>query len=168
MQTSSPKEMTEVKERQKDLFVGQVKLANQLNLPLILHVRDHDDGAYLETLNLLEEHWTFQNSLIFHCVSGPIEYIKRALALKNSYFGFDGNITFKNAQSIREIFALVQQTDSSKILLETDAPYLAPEPNRGRICEPMMISQTATYMERELGANLAQIYQNSLNAFNIN
>ncbi len=156
-----------IKLRQKELFIGQIKLANKLNLPLILHVRDHDDGAYLETLDLIEKHWQFENALIFHCVSGPIAYIEKALALKKSYFGFDGNITFKKSDSIREIFAMVQKADSKKILLETDAPYLAPEPHRGRICQPMMISETANYLEKNLSANLTEIYQNSLDAFKL-
>lgn len=156
-----------IKLRQKSLFIGQIKLAQKLGLTLILHVRDHDDHAYLETLDLIEKYWQFDNALIFHCVSGPIPYIQKALALKKSYFGFDGNITFKKADEIREIFTLVQNTNSKKILLETDAPYLAPEPYRGQICEPYMISQTASYIKEKLNANLEEIYQNSLDAFGI-
>jgi TatD DNase family protein len=153
---------------QKQLFIKQIVLTNQLNLPLILHVRDRNSAAYYDTLELVEKYWSFNNSLIFHCVSGPIDYIKRALTLKNSYFGFDGNITFKNGENVREIFKLVQTTDSSKILLETDCPYLAPEPFRGKVCEPYMISSIADYLENNLAANLAEIYQNSLAAFHIN
>lgn len=167
LQTEDLAEIKIIKKRQEDLFIGQIKLAEKLNLPLILHVRDKEELAYQETLDLLEKHWSFNQSIIFHCVSGPLSYIKRALALKNSYFGFDGNITFKKADNIREIFSLVQKTDPKKILLETDAPYLAPEPHRGQICEPQMIAETATYMEKNLGANLAEIYQNSLGAFRI-
>ena len=88
--------------------------------------------------------------------------------MKNSYFGFDGNLTFKKPDDIRTIFSLVQKTDSKKILLETDSPYLAPEPHRGKICEPHMIVEIAQYAQDKLGADLAEIYQNSLNAFNIN
>lgn len=161
-------EILQIKQKQKELFIGQIKLANELNLPLILHVRDKAEEAYLETLRIIEQHWQFKNSLIFHCVSGPLSYIKAALNLKNSYFGFDGNLTFKKADEIREIFTLVQKTDSSKVLLETDAPYLAPEPYRGQICEPWMIEAVAAYVKNKLGADLEEIYQNSLNAFNIN
>lgn len=156
-----------IKLRQKKLFIGQIKLAQKLGLTLILHVRDHDDHAYLETLDLIKNYWHFENALIFHCVSGPLPYIQKALALEKSYFGFDGNITFKKANEIREIFTLVQNTNSKKILLETDAPYLAPEPYRGQICEPQMISQTASYIKEKLNANLEEIYQNSLDAFGI-
>lgn len=161
-------EVAETKRKQKKLFIGQINLAKQLNLPLILHVRDKTEEAYLETLEIIEQYWQFNNSLIFHCVSGPLNYIQKALQMKNSYFGFDGNLTFKKADDIRTIFSLVQKTDSKKILLETDSPYLAPEPHRGKICEPHMIVEIAQYAQDKLGADLAEIYQNSLNAFNIN
>jgi len=159
--------ISEIKEKQKQLFIEQIKLANKLNLPLILHVRDKVADAYLETLEIIEQYWQFNNSLIFHCVSGPLEYIKKALAMKDSYFGFDGNLTFKKADAIREIFALIQKTDSKKILLETDSPYLAPEPYRGQVCEPYMIRTIANYAKNKLGANLEEIYENSLSAFKL-
>lgn len=168
LNSENTQEVLETKEKQKKLFIGQINLANELNLPLILHVRDKTEEAYLETLEIIEQYWQFNNSLIFHCVSGPLNYIQKALNMKNSYFGFDGNLTFKKAQDIRAIFSLVQKTDSKKILLETDSPYLAPEPHRGQICEPYMIVETAKYIQDKLGANLEEIYQNSLNAFNIN
>lgn len=167
LNSENPAEMLEIKQKQKELFIGQINLANELNLPLILHVRDKTEEAYLETLEIIEQHWQFKKALIFHCVSGPTNYIKKALKMRSSYFGFDGNLTFKKADDIRAIFSLVQETDSKKILLETDAPYLAPEPRRGQICEPYMIIETAKYAENNLGANLKEIYQNSLNAFNI-
>lgn len=153
---------------QKDLFIGQISLAKKLNLPLILHVRDQAETAYFETLEILEKHWHFEKAVIFHCVSGPLEYIQKALDYPNSYFGFDGNITFKNADHLREIFQLVQKTASSKILLETDAPYLAPVPWRGQICEPKMIAQTAKYLLENFKLNLDEVYQNSLDALALN
>ncbi|MBU1033725.1 TatD family hydrolase [Patescibacteria group bacterium] len=167
LKTEDLNKIIEIKKRQKDLFISQIKLAQELNLPLILHVRDREELAYNETLDLIEKYWQFSNSLIFHCVSGPLDYIKRALSFKKSYFGFGGNITFKKADEIRKIFTLVKETDPSKILLETDSPYLAPEPYRGQICEPQMIAETANYLENELGANLEKIYQNSISAFSI-
>lgn len=168
LNTENQEEILIIKQKQTKLFIDQIKLANKLKLPLILHVRDREEDAYFETLEIIEQYWQFNSSLIFHCVSGPLNYIKKALTMKHSYFGFDGNLTFKKADSIREIFSLVQKTDSKKILLETDSPYLAPEPYRGQICEPYMIKTTADYAEKRLGANLEEIYQNSLNAFNIN
>lgn len=167
LNSENPDEILQIKQKQKELFIGQIKLANQLNLPLILHVRDKTEEAYIKTLEIIEQYWQFKKSLIFHCVSGPKIYIQKALKMKNSYFGFDGNLTFKKAQDIRAIFSLIQKTDSKKILLETDAPYLAPAPHRGKVCEPHMIVETAEYAQNQLGANLEEIYQNSLNAFDI-
>ncbi len=156
-----------IKIEQKHLFLAMINLAKEANLPLILHVRDRGEAAYFETLELLEKHWSFEQAIIFHCVSGPLEYVRRALAMKNSYFGFDGNLTFKNAHYQREIFELVQQADSRKILLETDAPYLAPEPYRGQVCEPAMITSTANFAGQKLGLDLNLTYQNSLRAFGL-
>ena len=163
-----PEENVErIKEKQKKLFITQIEIANELNLPLILHIRDKGDDAYFESLKLIKKYWNFKNSLVFHCVSGSLDYIRTALELENSYFGFDGNLTFKNAEELRDIFRLVQKTDSSKILMETDSPWLAPVPHRGKICEPWMIKDLAIYMEKELNANLEEIFQNSLKAFKL-
>ena len=156
-----------IKEKQKKLFIAQIKIANELNLPLILHIRDKGDDAYFESLELIKKYWNFKNSLIFHCVSGSLDYIKAALELEKSYFGFDGNLTFKNAEELRDIFKLIQNTDPSKILIETDSPWLAPVPHRGKICEPWMIKDLAIYMEKELNADLEEIFQNSLKAFKL-
>ena len=157
----------EIKEKQKKLFIAQIQIAKKLDLPLILHIRDKNDNAYFESLELIKKYWNFKNALIFHCVSGSLDYIKAALELEKSYFGFDGNLTFKNAEELRDIFKLVQNIDSSKILIETDSPWLAPVPHRGKICEPWMIKDLAIYMEKELGANLEEIFQNSLKAFKL-
>ncbi|HPS40411.1 MAG TPA: TatD family hydrolase [Candidatus Woesebacteria bacterium] len=167
LQTNDQEEITKTKLRQKELFIDQIKLAVKLRLPLILHVRDKEEKAYYETLKIIEQYWAFDRALIFHCVSGPLDYVKKALEYKNSYFGFDGNITFQKAENIRTIFKLVQKTDPQKILLETDAPYLAPEPYRGQVCEPQMITVLANYLEKNCQANLSAIYQNSLCAFKL-
>lgn len=152
---------------QHDLLVAQIILAKQYQLPLVLHVRDDRDEAYQEVLELIKQHWNFQTSLIFHCVSGPLSYIDTAMHWPNTYFGFDGNLTFKNAENLREIFRFVQNYDDSRILLETDAPFLAPVPHRGKICEPAMIADTAIFAKEQLGADLDKIYKNSLQAFQI-
>ncbi len=163
----SAEERAAQRDAQRDLLVAQLILAKNHQLPVVLHVRDNIDQAYLETLELVKQHADLGNSLIFHCVSGPLTYIDEALALPHSYFGFDGNLTFKNADNLREIFRLVQDHDPSRLLLETDAPFLAPVPHRGKVCEPAMIADTAAYAAQTLGADLEQIYQNSLTAFHL-
>ncbi len=159
--------ITEI-QKQEQLFIRQLELATRLQLPIVLHVRDQAETAYLRALELYHRYASnHQQAVIFHCVSGPTTYLEKALALPNSYFGFDGNLTFKNASNIREIFTLVQKRHPEKILLETDAPYLAPEPHRGKVCEPAMIALTAAFAAANLGADLEQIYHNSLQVFDL-
>lgn len=164
---SEKEDLTSKKSQQKKLFLKMIEIAEKNKLPLILHVRDKNEFAYTETLEILQQNWSFKKAIIFHCVSGPLEYVKRAIEMPNSYFGFDGNLTFKNAHYQREIFNLVKNLDPKKILLETDAPYLAPEPHRGEICQPKMIKDTASFAHEKLGLDLDLTYQNSLKAFGI-
>lgn len=78
-------------------------------------------------------------TFILHCVSGPLAYIDQAVAL-GAYFGIAGNVTYKNAERIREI---VKKVPAQQLLLETDAPFLPPQQHRGTTCEPWMIAETA-------------------------
>jgi TatD DNase family protein len=162
-----PDEIAAIKKAQEELFISQIQLAIKNKLTLIVHARDQGEEAYWRILEILKEHWPAKENIIFHCLSGPDNYIKEAMSIKNSYFGFDGNLTFKNANNLRKNFQLVQKEKPNRILLETDAPYLAPIPYRGQICEPAMISQLANFAKINLKADLDQIYQNSLFAFNL-
>jgi len=157
----------ELKKAQEELFIKQIRLAIQKNLTLIVHARDKNEEAYWRILEILDKHWPTKQNIIFHCLSGPLAYVKKAMTIKNSYFGFDGNLTFKNANYLRELFQFMQKQSPEKILLETDAPYLAPNPYRGQICRPAMIAELANFAENYLQADLKQIYQNSLLAFNL-
>jgi TatD DNase family protein len=148
---------------QKEVFIAQIKLANELNLPLIIHVRDTVDAAYLETLNLIKTHYQFQKPFILHCASGPLSYIEEAIAL-GAYVGFDGNITYKKNQPLLDIFTM---TPPERRLLETDAPFLPPVPYRGRPCDPWMISKTAEYVATQLQADLTQIEHNTQTCFGL-
>lgn len=156
-----------IKQAQEQLFIEHIKLAIKKKKTLIIHARDQGEEGYWRILEILKEYWPAKENIIFHCLSGPIDYIKEAMNIKNSYFGFDGNLTFKNAKNLREMFQLIQKKKADKILLETDAPYLAPTPYRGQICQPKMISHLANFVKINLKANLDQIYQNSLAAFNL-
>jgi len=155
------------KKAQEELFIQQIQLAIKSQLTLIIHARDHGEEAYWRVLELLEKYWPGKENIIFHCLSGPKAYVQKAMAISNSYFGFDGNLTFKNADNVRELFQLIQKSAPEKILLETDAPYLAPVPFRGQICRPAMIAELANFAKNHLQADLEQIYQNSLRAFNL-
>ena len=155
------------KEAQKKLFLAQLQIANDLKLPIIFHVRDRGEAAYHEIIELIKKYCHNENSQIFHCISGPNTYINEILKMPNSYIGFDGNLTFKNAPNLREIFKIVQKNNPDKILLETDAPFLAPVPYRGQSCQPWMIVETAKFAKEELDCNLKQILENSYRAFNL-
>lgn len=155
------------KQKQEALFIAQIQLAVENDLTLIIHSRDQGEEAYWRILEILEEHWPAKQNVIFHCLSGPLAYIKKAMQIDHSYFGFDGNLTFKNAQYLQEIFQLFQKQAPEKILLETDAPYLAPVPFRGQICQPAMIAELANFVKNNFQANLELIFQNSLRAFNL-
>lgn len=148
-------------ELQKYLFSKQIELADKFLLPLILHVRDTGTTAYSETLELLQQHKKSNLPFVLHCVSGSIEYIQEALKL-GAYIGVAGNVTYKNAEAIRD---LVRSVPKDRLLLETDAPYLPPQPHRGKLCEPWMIQLTAAYLEEHCQVSLDQVYTNTFQVF---
>jgi TatD DNase family protein len=153
--------IAKVKKLQTASFIWQLQAASEQQLPIIIHVRDVDETAYWETLSLLKAHYRSPRPFILHCVSGPVEYVKEALEM-GAYLGIAGNVTYKNADHIR---SLIKLAPPDRLLLETDAPYLPPVPHRGEDCEPWMIHITAEYVAEELGLDLDQIYQNSLQIF---
>ncbi len=157
---------------QKALLVHQLELAEQFSLPLIFHVRDQVEpeeqtigNAYWDFWEILKSFkWSHPNlNCVLHCISGPLTYAKAAVQL-GCYVGVDGNITYKNANHLRQ---LVKQVPPNRLLVETDAPFLPPVPYRGQTCEPWMISDTVAYLENELGVNPDQLYDNAIRFFNI-
>lgn len=109
---------------QKIAFIEQIKLANELNLPIIIHTRE----AVSDTIDILKNRQKSTNTGIFHCCPLNRELVKEALKL-GYYISFAGPITFKNSKNADEIINMVPL---DKILIETDSPYLSPEPNRGK------------------------------------
>lgn len=109
------------KEFQKKAFISQIEIANRAKLPIVIHNRD----AYLDTIQILKEH-PVEKKGVFHCCQLNQELIKEALKL-GFYISFSGNITFKSAKS-EEAVSLVPL---DRFLIETDSPYLTPEPFRG-------------------------------------
>ncbi len=109
------------KEEQKRIFEEQVILANELNLPVIIHSRD----AHSDTLEILKKH---KPKGVMHCFSGSKETMNEILKL-GMYIGLGGAVTFKNAKAPLEI---AEKVPLSKLLLETDCPYMSPVPFRGK------------------------------------
>lgn len=110
------------KEVQKQVFIDQMKLAEELSLPVVIHDRE----AHADTLEIIK---MFPNVKgIVHCFSGSKEFAMECIK-EGYYIGITGVVTFKNSKKIREV---VEAVPVDKLLVETDCPYMAPEPNRGK------------------------------------
>ena len=120
------------KETQIDLFKRQIEMANDLDMPIIVHDRDaHDD-----TLRILKE---YKPAGVVHCFSGSVEMAREVIKL-GMYIGLGGVTTFKNARKAVEV---ARDIPIERLLLETDAPYMAPVPFRGKRNDSSLIAYTA-------------------------
>lgn len=122
------------KERQKELFIKQIEIANELGKPVVIHSRDAD----MDMLETLKNH-RIENGFVMHCFSSSVEILKEVLKL-GAYVSIAGPVTFKNARSLIDVAKLVPE---DKLLIETDAPYLTPEPFRGKRNEAAYVVHTA-------------------------
>jgi len=118
---------------QHEVFVAQLKLAEKAGKPIVIHTRE----AWDDTLRLLREHWA--GGGIMHCFSGGPAEARQALDL-GFYLSFGGVLTFPKAEALREAARMAPE---DRLLLETDAPYLAPVPKRGKRNEPAFMVETA-------------------------
>ena len=133
------------KDRQKELFLKQINIAKELDLPIVIHSRD----AFQDTYDILKE---VKHRGIIHCFSGNKENAKMYSSL-GYYFGIGGVLTFSNS-NLKET---IKEISIDKILLETDAPYLAPTPYRGKQNEPKYIPIIAKELSEILGKNIDEI-----------
>ena len=115
------------RELQKQAFQKQIEIANAFDLPIVIHTRD----AVMDTIEILKKN-TVNRKGIFHCCPLNRELVKEALKL-DFYISFAGPVTFKNSKNANEIIEMVPE---DKMLIETDSPYLAPEPVRGTRNDP--------------------------------
>ena len=139
---------TDNKELQKKAFIEQIKLANRMDLPIVIHTRD----AVMDTIQILRENEA-KNKGIFHCCPQNRELIKEGLKL-GFYISFAGPITFKNSKNADEMINLVP---NDRILIETDSPYLAPEPLRGTRNTPSNVKFIAQKIANSKGLSLEEI-----------
>ena len=146
---------------QKDFFIEQIKMANRLDLPIVIHTRD----AYLDTIKILKEN-IVKNTGIFHCCPLNNELIKDGLEL-GYYISFSGVITFKNSKP--EI--PVGNVPLDRILIETDSPYLTPEPYRGQRNDSRKVIEVARKISTIKGKSLEEIakitYDNALKIYKL-
>lgn len=127
---------------QKTVFIRQMELAAAAKLPIVIHCRPSEasENAWDDCLKLIREHWA-PNGLggILHCFTGNWEQAKSALDM-GFVISFAGNLTFPKAQPIRDA---ALQVPMDRMLIETDSPYLAPVPHRGKRNEPAFVQHTA-------------------------
>ncbi len=150
----------ENKEIQKLMFKKQIELANKYNLPIVIHTRE----AVQDTLDILKENKVNKKG-VFHCCPLNRELVKEALKL-DFYISFAGPITFKNSKNAEEI---VNMVPLNRILIETDSPYLAPEPKRGTRNDSrnvkLVAQKIAEFKQIELEEVAKITYQNAIKIF---
>lgn len=145
---------------QTQIFEKQILLAKELNLPIIVHDRD----AHGDTLEILKK---YKPKGVVHCFSGSVEMAQEIIKL-GMYIGIGGVITFKNAKKLPDVVSIIPD---ELLLVETDCPYLAPEPYRGKLCHSGMIKLTASKIADIRGTTTQNILElttkNAKKLFNI-
>lgn len=134
------------RELQLEAFEKQLILAKELSLPVIIHDRE----AHEDTLTILKKH---KPNGVLHCFSGSVEMAKEVLKL-GMYIGLGGVVTFKNARKSVEV---AQMLPLDRLLLETDCPYMAPVPFRGKRCDSSLIAYTAEFIADLKGINVQEL-----------
>lgn len=138
--------MNSTKEKQRELFVAQIELAKAKGLPVIVHDRE----AHGDTLDILK---ATKPSGVLHCFSGSVEMAREVIRL-GMFLGFNGVATFKNARKIPEV---IKEIPLDRIVLETDCPYLAPEPHRGKRNDSSFIPFIAQRIGEILGISAQEV-----------
>lgn len=151
------------KEEQKQLFINQIKLANEYKKPIIVHMRD----ATKDTYDTLKEYKNLNTLGVCHCYSASKEAMQQFIDL-NMYISLAGPVTFKNANTPKEVAKAI---DLNHLLVETDCPYLSPVPFRGKTNEPKNVLFVAEKIAELKGISLEELsektYKNTCKLYNI-
>lgn len=152
----------ENKELQKLAFIKQIELANELKLPIVIHTRE----AVMDTIEILKQNEVILKG-VFHCCPLNRELVKEALKL-GFYISFAGPVTFKNSKNANEIISMVP---NERMLIETDSPYLSPEPLRGKRNDSRNVKYIAQKIADVKKIELEEVaritYQNAEKVFHI-
>lgn len=149
---------------QQDVFLKQLEMAQAVKLPIVIHCRpsDQSEDAWEDCLTLLHERWAGSGlGGILHCFTGTVAHATRALDM-GFMISFAGNVTFPKAQQIREA---AKQVPLDRMLLETDSPFLAPVPYRGKRNEPSFVKEAARQIGEIRGQSMEDIGFQTANNF---
>lgn len=139
----------EAKHSQQDAFVSHIQVANQLQKPLIIHTRD----ARTDTLALMRSHQAERAGGVLHCFTESWDMAKAALDL-GFYISISGIMTFRNAAELRDV---VRKLPLDRLLIETDSPYLAPVPFRGKTNQPAYVTAVAEAVAEVKGVSITEL-----------
>jgi TatD DNase family protein len=142
---------------QREVFRRQVRLAREVALPIIIHTREADD----ETAALLEAEGAGETGGVIHCFTGGHDLARRALAL-GFYVSFSGIVAFPRAEVIQQV---ARSVPLDRLLVETDAPFLAPPPHRGKRNEPAFVAEVARKVAELRGEPVAEVGAAALRNF---
>ena len=146
------------KETQIKSFETHIKASMELNIPLIIHSRSAEN----ETFDILNKYKNDDLKILMHCFTGSQKFAEKLLDL-NAYFSASGIITFKNSQDLQKTFQLIPL---DKLLIETDSPFLAPEPNRGKKNEPSFVKFTGKKLADLKNISFEDLVNSTTNNFN--
>lgn len=147
----------ETAELQRERFEQQVELAVKLNKPLIIHTRD----AREDTLAILKNGHAEQCGGVIHCFTENLEFAEQAMAL-GFYISISGIVTFRPAVELKQV---VKQLPLERLLIETDSPYLAPVPHRGKENQPAYVVEVAQYIAQLKGISLTEVAEQTTQNF---
>ena len=144
------------RETQQQVFIKQMELARAAALPIVIHCRpsEKSEDAWEDCLDLIGKHWAPSGKGgILHCFTGTWPHAKRALDM-GFMISFAGNVTFPKAQQIRDA---AKEVPLDRMLIETDSPYLAPVPHRGKRNEPAFVKETARQIGELRGLSTEEV-----------
>lgn len=151
------------RELQKEWFIKQIKLANELKLPIIVHDRD----AHQDTFDIIKEYKSDDIGCVIHCFSGSIELAREFIKL-GCYISIPGTVTFKNNKKTVKV---AREIPLEYLLIETDSPYMAPTPHRGERNDPSLVQFVADKIAQEKGISYEKVCEvtkeNAKRLFNI-
>ncbi len=138
------------REAQKSLFRMHIDVAREVQLPLIIHTRDAEEDTYAI---LAEEMGKGGYPALIHCFTASADFAVKVLELGLT-ISLSGIVTFKNAKDLQEVAKIIPD---NRLLVETDSPFLAPVPHRGRVCEPAYVADTASFVASLRGTDVDRL-----------